>query len=211
MYHTFFKGMEMINNALLEITPALILFCLISTITPGPNNILLANSGANFGIKRTLPHVLGIRFGMTLLHILILFGLGGMFKHWPYLHKVFAFVAASYIVYMAIKIALAKRHSDKKALQPMGVLQAASFQAINPKSWASLMTASSVFTLTGDLYWSSAVLCIIMFNIATLPGTFMWITIGKLVSNRLQEPKFHRYFSVSMGLLLLATLPMIFI
>jgi threonine/homoserine/homoserine lactone efflux protein len=201
----------MINSALLELAPALILFCLISTITPGPNNILLANSGANFGIKRTLPHVIGIRFGMTILHIMILFGLGEMFKHWPYLHKVFTFIAASYIVYMSIKIACAKMPSDKKSLQPMGILQAASFQAINPKSWASLMTASSVFTLTGDLYWSSAVLCIIMFNIATLPGTFMWITIGKLVSNRLQEPKFHRYFSVSMGLLLLTTLPMIFI
>lgn len=201
----------MINNALLEITPALILFCLISTITPGPNNILLANSGANFGIKRTLPHVLGIRFGMTILHIMILFGLGEMFKHWPYLHKVFTFIATSYIVYMSIKIACAKMPSDKKSLQPMGILQAASFQAINPKSWASLMTASSVFTLTGELYWSSALLCIMMFNIATLPGTFMWITIGKLVSKRLQEPKFHRYFSVSMGLLLLATLPMIFI
>lgn len=201
----------MINSALLELAPALMLFCLISTITPGPNNILLANSGANFGIRRTLPHVIGIRFGMTILHIMILFGLGEMFKHWPYLHKVFSFIAAGYIVYMSIKIACSKMHSDKKSLQPMSILQAASFQAINPKSWASLMTASSVFTLTGELYWSSALLCIMMFNIATLPGTFMWITIGKLVSKRLQEPKFHRYFNVSMGLLLLTTLPMMFI
>ena len=201
----------MINSALLELVPALMLFCLISTITPGPNNILLANSGANFGIRRTLPHVMGSSFGMTLRHIMIVFRLGEMFKHWPYLHKVFTFIAAGYIVYMSIKIACSKIPSDKKSLQPMGILQAASFQAINPKSWASLMTASSVFTLTGELFWSSALLCIMMFNIATLPGTFMWITIGKLVSKRLQEPKFHRYFSVSMGLLLLATLPMMFI
>lgn len=201
----------MMDSALLEIIPALMLFCLISTITPGPNNILLANSGANFGFRRTLPHVLGIRLGMTLLHIMILFGLGEMFKHWPFLHDVFTAIAAGYIVYMSVKIASAKMHNDKKSLQPMRIMQAATFQAINPKSWASLMTASSVFTLTGDLFWPSALLCLLMFNVATLPGTFMWITIGKLVSKRLQDPKFHRYFSVSMGGLLLITLPMMFI
>ncbi|WP_191602759.1 LysE family translocator [Marinomonas algicola] len=199
------------DSALLELTPALILFCLISTMTPGPNNILLAHSGAHFGIKKTLPHVIGIRLGMTILHITILLGLGELFKIWPYMHKVCTIMAAGYIIYMSIKIATAKIHNTNSHLKPMSVLQAASFQAINPKSWASLITASSAFTLNGDLFWPSALLGIIMFNIATLPGSFMWITIGKLVSARLQQPKFHRIFNSIMGVLLLSTLPMIFI
>lgn len=199
------------NSALIELTPALILFCLISTITPGPNNILLAHSGANFGIRKTLPHVIGIRFGMTILHVIILLGLGELFKAWPYMHKICTFIATGYIIYMSIKIAIAKVHSANSSLKPMSVLQAATFQAINPKSWASLMTASSAFTLSGDLFWPSALLCIIMFNIATLPGTFMWITIGKLVSTKLQQPRFHRIFNIVMGALLLSTLPILFI
>ena len=199
------------NAALLELIPALALFCLISTVTPGPNNILLAHSGANFGMRRTLPHVLGIRCGMTLLHIVILLGLGEIFRLWPVMHNVFTFIAAGYIVYMSAKIAFAKMHNSKNSLKPMTILQAASFQAINPKSWASLMSASTLFTLTGDLFWPSAFLCIIAFNVATLPGTFMWITIGKLVSSKLQDPTFHRYFNILMGVLLLTTLPMMFI
>lgn len=199
------------NPALLDILPALILFCLVATVTPGPNNILLANSGAHFGIRKTLPHVLGIRLGMTFLHITILLGLGQIFKYWPVLHDVFTIVAAAYIIYMSAKIAFAKLHDTKNKLQPMSTKEAALFQAINPKSWSMLITASSVFTLTGDLFWQSAIMCLIAFNTATLPGTFMWITIGKLVSSKLQNPVFHRNFNRLMGLLLLTTLPMMFL
>jgi len=171
---------------------------------------MLAHSGAHFGMKRTLPHVFGIRSGMTMLHLAILLGLGGVFKLWPILHSVFTCVAAGYIVYMSLKIAFSKPHKVCDDYQPMGIVQAASFQLINPKSWASLVSASSVFTLSGDYFWPSALLCVAMFNIATLPGTFMWITIGKLVSHRLQQPKFNRAFNIVMGMLLLTTLPMIF-
>ena len=199
------------TTALLDIAPALIVFCLISTLTPGPNNILLAHSGANFGMRKTLPHVIGIRLGMSLLHIAILLGLGQIFKYWPALHDVFTVVAAGYIIYMSAKIAFAKPHNSKNNLQPMSIKQAAMFQTINPKSWSMLVTASSVFTLTGDLFWPSALMCLIAFNTATIPGTFMWITIGKLVSSKLQNPTFHRNFNLLMGFLLLTTLPMMFI
>jgi threonine/homoserine/homoserine lactone efflux protein len=199
------------NNALLEIAPAIILFCSITTLTPGPNNILLTHSAANFGIRRTLPHVLGIRTGMTLLHITILLGLGELFKHWPYLHQFFTYIAATYIFYMSAKIAFAKPRNSHHSLQPMNIFQAASFQLINPKSWASLITLSSAFTLAGDLFWPSALFGVLMCNLATLPGTFMWLTIGKLVAKKLQNPKFHRIFNIVMGTLLLTTVPMIFL
>jgi threonine/homoserine/homoserine lactone efflux protein len=199
------------NSELIELAPTLALFCMVSTLTPGPNNILLAHSGAHFGMRKTLPHVLGIRFGMTTLHLTILFGLGRLFTVWPNLQDLLSVIACAYIIYIAIKIALNKPPKDNQKSYPMGFIQAASFQFINPKSWAMLLTASSVFTLENELFWPSAILGLILFNLATLPGTFMWITIGKLVSKKLVNPKFNRGFNFFMSFLLLMTLPMLFL
>ena len=200
-----------VNIALLELIPTLALFCLVTTLTPGPNNILLAHSGAHFGFRKTMPHVLGIRFGMTALHLTILLGLGQLFQQWPQMQQLLTVVATGYIIYIAIKIAFNKAPKDNTAPRPMSFYQAASFQLINPKSWAMLLTASTVFTLPAELFWPSAILGLIMFNTATLPGTFMWISIGKLVSSRLAESKFNRRFNYCMSLLLLLTLPMLFL
>lgn len=199
------------ESALLSLAPAVIVFSFISTITPGPNNLLLAHSGAHFGMRKTLPHVLGIRCGMLFLHLSILLGLGEIFKIWPMLHQIFTLLAASYIIYMAIKIATSKQPKHAVKGNPMGLMQAASFQLINPKSWATLITLGTAFTLGGDLFWPSALMGILLHQIATLPGTFMWITIGKLVSHKLSKPRFYRIFNIIMGALLLASLPMIFI
>jgi len=199
-----------LDSALLSLAPAVIIFSFISTITPGPNNLLLAHSGAHFGMRKTLPHVIGIRCGMLLIHLSILLGLGKVFDLWPTLHQAFTLLAASYIIYMAIKIAISKRPNQSKKGKPMGFIQAASFQVINPKSWATLVTLGTAFTLSGDLFWPSALMGIILHQIATLPGTFMWITIGKMVAYKLSEPSFHRAFNLIMGALLLASLPMIF-
>ncbi len=199
------------NSALIDLAPTLALFCMVTTLTPGPNNILLAHSGAHFGIKKTLPHVLGIRFGMTVLHLTILVGLGELFTAWPDLQQLLSLLACAYIIYIAIKIAANKTPGTGTKGNPMSFFQAASFQLINPKSWAMLLTASSVFTLQNELYWPSAILGLVLFNLATLPGTFMWITIGKLVSKKLVEPKFNQRFNWSMSFLLLLTLPMLFL
>lgn len=121
------------NKALLDIAPSIILFCFISTVTPGPNNILLAHSAAQFGIVKTLPHILGIRCGMTLLHISILLGLGEIFKLWPSMHTICTYIAAGYIVYMSLKIAFAKIHSTNRRAQPMGIIQAAMFHGYHPQ------------------------------------------------------------------------------
>lgn len=63
------------------------LFCATMTMTPGPNNILLASSGAHFGVLRTVPHIAGIRLGSTSLHLSVLLGLGALFATVPYCIK----------------------------------------------------------------------------------------------------------------------------
>ena len=198
------------ESTLISLAPAVIVFSFISTITPGPNNLLLAHSGAHFGLRKTLPHVLGIRCGMLLLHLSILLGLAEVFKLWPILHQIFSFLTASYIIYMAIKIATSRQVATQTKGKPMGLVQAASFQVINPKSWATLITLGTAFTLSGELFWPSAIMGMILHQIATLPGTLMWISIGKLVANKLSDARFQRQFNLTMSTLLLLSLPMIF-
>ena len=148
---------------------------------------------------------------MTALHLTILLCLGELFILWPNLQQLLSIIAAVYILYIALKIAFNKPPGEQQRERPIGFIQAASFQLINPKSWAMLLTASSVFTLENELFWPSAILGLLLFNLATLPGTFMWITIGKLVSKKLIDPKFNQRFNWSMSFLLLLTLPMLFL
>ena len=106
------------------------IFCATMTMTPGPNNILLATSGANFGVKRTLPHLLGIRLGQTLLHIAILLGLGSVFESWPMMHQVLQVLSLGYLLYLAFKVITMPVHSEQQLerLRPMTIKESALFQ-----------------------------------------------------------------------------------
>ncbi|PAJ74913.1 lysine transporter LysE [Pseudoalteromonas sp. NBT06-2] len=199
------------QNELLALILPISIFTVIATITPGPNNILLAHSGAYFGIKKTIPHILGIRIGMIFLQTSILFGLGQLFITWPKVQFLLSLIACIYILKLAVTISRAKPPSSNKVHQPFNIIQAAGFQLINPKSWTMLLTASSAFTLTGELYWSSAFLSILLFNTVSIPCAFVWVTIGKLIADKLQEPNFNQKFNFTMAALLLLTIPMIFI
>jgi len=199
------------QSELLALILPISLFTVIATITPGPNNILLAHSGAYFGIKKTIPHILGIRIGMICLQTCILFGLGQVFITWPQVQFVLSLVACIYILKLAIGISKAAPPATNPTHQPFNIFQAAGFQLINPKSWAMLLTASSAFTLTGELFWSSAFLSILLFNTVSIPCAFIWVTIGKLIANKLQNPSFNQKFNFTMAGLLLLTIPMIFI
>lgn len=199
------------QSELLALILPISIFTVIATITPGPNNILLAHSGAYFGIKKTIPHILGIRIGMICLQTCILFGLGQVFITWPQVQFVLSLVACIYILKLAIGISKAPPPATNPTHQPFNIFQAAGFQLINPKSWAMLLTASSAFTLTGELFWSSAFLSILLFNTVSIPCAFIWVTIGKLIANKLQNPSFNQKFNFTMAGLLLLTIPMIFI
>ena len=197
------------TSTLMALLPALILFSISATLTPGPNNILLAYSGANFGFRRTLPHIIGIRIGMTCMHIAMLLGLGKLFEVMPMLHQVLSVFAACYIVYLALKIARGQPNSSNNA-SPMTFTQAALFQLVNPKSWAMLLTLVTALTLPNEQYWPSAVLGLIVFNLATLPCSFFWVAVGRYLKSFLQNPKQLKRFNLVMATLLLLTLPLIF-
>ncbi|MBQ4837597.1 LysE family translocator [Pseudoalteromonas luteoviolacea] len=191
--------------------PALMLFSFAASITPGPNNILLTYSGSQFGIKKTMPHLIGIRAGMTVIHIIMLMGLGHLVLANPQLHLTFKFLASGYIIYLAYKIAFkhAKNSLQPQQAKPLSFMQAALFQLINPKTMATLLSLTTALTLPGDFYWHSAILGVLVFNIVALGSGLSWTYFGKVISTKLQNQAHMQKFNYLMASLLLACLPLI--
>ncbi|ABI38828.1 Lysine exporter protein (LYSE/YGGA) [Shewanella sp. MR-4] len=187
------------------------LFCATMTMTPGPNNVLLASSGAHFGVMRTIPHIAGIRLGSTSLHLSVLLGLGALFETFPMLHQALKYAALLYLLHLAYRLVTSPvkaAHLDE-GRQPMSLMEAALFQWINPKSWMSTITLCSAFTLGGDGFWLSAVLGVLVFNLVGFPASFTWVFVGAAISKKLNTDKRRRHFNWFMGSLLLVSLPMI--
>lgn len=187
------------------------LFCATMTMTPGPNNILLASSGANFGVMRSVPHIAGIRLGSTSLHLAVLFGLGTLFEMLPILHQALKYGALGYLLFLTYRLVTlpvdnAVHDSESK---PMTLMEAALFQWINPKSWMSTITLCSAFTLSGDSFWLSALLGVLVFNIVGFPASFTWVFLGAAIRKKLNTAKRRRHFNWFMGGVLLVSLPMI--
>ncbi|MBW8183842.1 LysE family translocator [Shewanella nanhaiensis] len=186
-------------------------FCATMTMTPGPNNVLLAQSGANYGIKRSLPHILGIRAGQTCLHISVLLGLGSLFDIWPMFHHVLKVLSIGYLLYLAYRISTAVVNDDPadQESKPMTLKEAALFQLINPKSWMATITLCSAFTVTGEAYWLSGLLGMLVFNLVGFPASFTWVLLGSTIRNQLNSARRRSHFNWSMGFLLLLTIPLI--
>jgi len=132
-----------------ELFTALAVFALVSSITPGPNNLMLMASGANFGLRRSVPHMLGMALGFVAMVFLVGIGLQQMFTTWPPAHTALKAVCVAYLLYLAWKIAnAAPPERTASAGNPFTVLQAAAFRWVNPKAWARALTATSVYAPT---------------------------------------------------------------
>ena len=120
---------------------ALMGFAFVTSITPGPNNLMLMASGANFGFRRSIPHMLGIGIGFVVMVTLVGLGLMGLFDRYPVTHTMLKVFSAAYMLWLAWKIANAAAPEQSKATgQPLSLLQAAGFQWVNPKAWAMALT-----------------------------------------------------------------------
>ena len=156
------------------------LFAVSMSITPGPNNVMVTASGANFGYRRTIPHLLGIGLGFPAMVCAVGFGLGGVFDAVPEVHTVLKYVGSAYILWMAWKIATASGIS--RAQQPTGrpftFLQAAAFQWVNPKGWVVAVGAISAYTtLQGDLFFEVGAVTL-TFACVNYPCASLWTLFG---------------------------------
>ncbi|WP_299493325.1 LysE family translocator [uncultured Shewanella sp.] len=189
---------------------ALITFAFVSTITPGPNNIMLASSGANFGFSRTIPHMLGIGLGFSFMVFLVGVGLIQIFDLYPMSYSILKTVSITYLVYLAYKIATTSVDKDnQQQTQPLSFLQAASFQWVNPKAWTMALTAMSAYTPSHSV--QSILLCAVIFALVNLPSVSFWTLVGRQSRQVLSNPARLRLFNIIMaGLLIASIYPLLF-
>lgn len=185
--------------------PALIGFAFVAAASPGPNNIMVMSSGANFGIRRTLPHMFGIGIGFAVMIVLVGLGLMALFERYPLLNTILTVASVTYLLWLAWKIAnAAPPQAGGDVGKPFSFLQASAFQWVNPKAWAMGTTA---ITLYAPEHTLSAVLIVATAFVAvTLPSLTFWVFAGTMVQRWLSKPARLRAFNIVMALLLVGSL-----
>ncbi len=202
------------NNALPELIPLLgpvAVFVLTMTATPGPNNMMLTASGANFGFRRTVPHIFGVVLGCAILNVAVALGLGTAFTQWPQLQTLLKVTGSVYLLWLAWKIATAPPPETNKSAEarPMSLLQAAAFQFANPKAWVMSISGLASFTLVGDAFLASALMFICIMALVGFPSISMWAGFGVMISRLLKTARHWRCFNLGMGTLTAACVAMI--
>ena len=188
-----------------QILSALILYALVSSITPGPNNLMLMASGANFGLLRTLPHMLGVALGFTFMVALLGLGLAQVFALWPPLHLVLKVASAGFMLWLAWKIGHAAPPSEATAeARPLTFLQAAAFQWVNPKAWAMATTAIAAYAPSQTPL--GGVMVALVFGAVNLPSITAWVVLGRQIRRLLTSQRRLTVFNWTMAGLLVASL-----
>ena len=189
-----------------DVLLALVGFAFVSSVTPGPNNIMLLTSGVNFGFRKTIPHMFGIGIGFGVMLVAVGFGLHEVFERFPIMQVVIKFCGGAYMIYLAWKIANSGPVEKGETVgKPMTLLAAALFQWVNPKAWVMGVTAMSVYTGQPDFY-TSVLIVAVTFTIVNFPSVSIWCGFGVALRELLSDPKRLRIFNILMALLLVASL-----
>ena len=187
----------------------LVLFCFVSSITPGPNNLMLMATGANFGARSALPHASGIVLGFTFMIIAIGLGVAQLFQSYPLAHQLLGGISVIYLVYLAYKTATASTslYSPESTCKPITFWQAAAFQWVNPKAWTMALAAVTVYA-PQPMTHKDVITVAIIFCIINLPCISVWLLLGVKMRRFLTTPARLRGFNWTMaGLLLLSLAP----
>ena len=189
-----------------ELLTGLGLFALVSSITPGPNNLMLMASGANYGFRLTIPHMLGVSIGFMLMALLVGMGLAQLFQIFPTSYTVLKVVSVLYLLFLAWKIATAATPGSNTSAsgQPFTFVQAALFQWVNPKAWTMALTAITIYAPSHTL--SSVVLVALIFGIINLPSVSCWTLLGQQIQSLLTSSRRLAIFNTGMALLLVLSL-----
>ena len=179
-------------------------FLWVAAVTPGPNNMLLTASGANFGFLRSLMLLIGIMLGMQIMLLLVAFGVGGLILLYPSLHLFMKIAGSLYLLWLAWKIGSAEYEqleTGDAPKTPMPFWQGGLLQLINPKAWLMALGAVASFSLPGDKYMTSVVAISIALALVNLVAGILWLGFGAMIGRILRSRRAWTIFNVSMGLL----------
>jgi threonine/homoserine/homoserine lactone efflux protein len=179
----------------------LMTYCFVMSSTPGPNNVMLATSGAMFGYRRALPQIFGTNSGVALQTFATCLGLGSLFVAFPVLHQLLRISGALYLVFLAYKLS-ASSLGEARETQPLTFAQAVMFQAVNPKSWVKSITLATVFMPVGLSAPVGALLVAVVGLVIGFPSASMWALFGVAIRRLLTDPFKRRVFNLSMDAML---------
>ncbi len=179
----------------------LALFAFVSSITPGPNNIMLPSSGLVFGFARTVPHMLGITFGFGSLLALCAAGVGALIMAVPAIHVLLKSAGSAYLLYLAWNLrTMAFSGQENPDARPMSFFGAALFQFANPKAWVMAVTGASAFLPGITPAWLAIALFCGVFCLVGLPCLVVWAGTGAALRRYLTETRWQRLFCTVMVL-----------
>jgi threonine/homoserine/homoserine lactone efflux protein len=185
---------------------AMFAFAFAMSATPGPNTMMLLASGVNFGFRATVPHMVGIPFGLVTMMIAVGLGLGALLAASPLLDMVMKSASIAYMLWLAWGIAKAGTLNEGPSRsRPMSMIEAALFQWINPKAWAMALTGASAYTVR-DHYTLSLSILTATLLVISLPVTAAWTGLGVSLRQVLSKPGTLRMFNLAMALILVASL-----
>jgi len=190
---------------------ALVAFSAVSSGTPGPNNLLLWASGAAFGFRRTIPHILGTALGLGAMALAVAAGLGAVIVAVPALAFVMKLAGSLYLLYLAWQVAGASALRRTTVARPMSVLQAAAFQVINPKAWIFALGAITTFRPTELPVIAGSAAVAVTMMVVILPTAALWASGGEVIDRLFAGPRARRAISLVLALLLVTSVAYVWI
>ncbi len=182
-----------------------------ASFTPGPNNIMITASGANFGYLRSVPHMLGVTFGFPVMLVALAFGLGEVFHNWPVIHDVLRYLGGAFLLYMAWRIAASGRSEVKQRRKPLTFLQASAFQWINPKGVLFAVSVIATFTADAANFQQRILAMALITWFTAFASINTWCIFGIGIRRVLRSDMHLRIFNVTMALLLAGSVVYLFL
>lgn len=191
----------------MELLLAIFVFAASTSITPGPNNIMIMASGMNFGTRRSLPHYLGICIGFPAMVAVVGLGFGFIFDTYPLIHEIIKVVGIVYLLYLSWLIAnSAPKSLDSTETKPISFWQAVLFQWVNPKAWIMATGAVAAYTAAASDIYSQVLLIALVFFVVAFPCIGAWLFFGVWLKNVLKDSLHQRIFNTCMALLLVISI-----
>jgi len=183
---------------------SLSLFMLVTSCSPGPNNIVASHSGFNHGVKKTIPLMLGVIFGFTTMITIVNFGLINIFKIYPVIQKILIFTGTIFLIYLAYKISFSKTNSQDNSLNPVSFIETFMYQFLNPKGVIVAIISVSTYVESGSNFLNYSLWVISVAFIFAVISIIFWVLIGKFMRKFATNDKFIKLFNYVMSLLLLS-------
>lgn len=191
----------------MDLLLAVLFFAFSTTITPGPNNVMIMSSGMNYGIRASVPHLVGICLGFPLMVLLVGLGFGVVFERYPHLHQLIKVLGIAYLIWLAWRIASAEPKAiEQGKSKPFSFIQAALFQWVNGKAWVMASGAVAAFTSVGGVYWIEVSIITAAFLLVAFPCVGLWLVCGAALRTLLTKAIFQRIFNITMAVILVLSI-----